>query len=142
MAVSGHNGNNETFIGFSSSIGLSFYDENNQEIQITKTKSPIHMFIPQDKNLERRHPFQYVNASQIQISPGSFFMPNGLNLNSGTNVSLKIELKPFNQSVGYVIVVKLGRSPIINSTYADYDSFKIFCPSKLNYFYYIILWPS
>ena len=134
MAVSGHNGNNETFIGFSSSIGLSFFDENNQEIQITKTKSPIHMYIPQDKNLERRHPFQFVNASQIQISSGSFFMPNGLNLNSGTNVSLKIELKPLNQSIGYVIVMKLGQSPIINATYADYDSFKIFCPSKLNLF--------
>jgi hypothetical protein len=87
------------------------------------------MYIPRDKNLERGHPFQYVNACQIQISSGSFLLPNGINLNSGTNVSLNIELKPLNQSIGYVIVVKLGQSPIVNETYADYDSFKFFCPS-------------
>jgi hypothetical protein len=130
MAVSGHNGDNETFIGFSSSIGLSFYDENNKEIKITNTQSPIHMYIPRDANLEQQHPFQHVNASQIQMY-NLFFLTNGLYINSGINVSLTIELKPYNKSIGYVLVMKLGQSPIINATYADFNSLKVFCPQDL-----------
>ena len=34
MAVSGHNGNNETLVGLSSSIGLTVYDEKVNEIQV------------------------------------------------------------------------------------------------------------
>ena len=32
MAVTGHNGNNETIIGLSNSIGLSIYDSKNNDI--------------------------------------------------------------------------------------------------------------
>ena len=38
MAVSGHYGNNETLIGMSASIGLTFYDENMNETQATTSR--------------------------------------------------------------------------------------------------------
>ena len=76
-----------------------------------------------------KQPFQYVNVSQIQLASDSFILQNSFNLIS-TNASVHIELKPLNQSIGYLFVFKLGFSPIVNSIQTDFDSFKIFCPSK------------
>ena len=126
MAVSGHNGNNETFIGMSSSIGLSFYDEKMNEIQIINTQKPIDIIIQRDPNIPD-YPFQYVNASQLKLS--SFLLPNAFNLTS-KNASIHIDIKPVNWSIGYLVVMKLGFTPIINSSFADFNSFKLFCPSK------------
>lgn len=126
MAVSGHNGNNESLIGMSASIGLSFYDENMNEIEITQASKPIDLLIKRDLNLNE-YIFQYVNATQIQLS--SFYLPNAFNL-STNNASIHIELKPLNWTLGYLVALKFGYTPIINSSYADISSFKIFCPSK------------
>ena len=134
MAVSGHNGNNETLIGMSTSVGLSFYDENLEEIKITKSLSPIDILIKRDPNLPE-YPYQYVNATQIQITKDSYFMPNGFNI-SYLNTSIHVELKPLNLNIGYLIVMKLGYTPIINYTYLDYDFIKNFCPSKILFLTY------
>jgi len=130
MAVSGHNGNNETLIGFSTSVGLSFYDENANEIPITQSKTPIDITIQRDVNLPQ-YSYQYVNASQIQLSPGSFYLPNGFNITS-SNSSMHIELKPVNMGIAYFLVMKLGYTPIVNASYADYTSFKLMCPSNFS----------
>ena len=126
MAVSGHNGNNESLIGMSASIGLSFYDENLNEIEITQASKPIDLIIKRDSNLNE-YLFQYVNATQIQLS--SLYLPNAFNL-STNNASIHIELRPLNWTLGYLVALKFGYTPIINSSYADISSFKIFCPSK------------
>ena len=128
MAVSGHNGDNETLIGMSNSIGLTVYDESAKEIIITKTNSPIDIFIQRDSN-QPEFLFYYINTSNINLLPTQFYLTNAFNVTS-TNSSIHIELKPLNSSIGYVIVMKLGSIPLINSSYADYTSFKIFCPSK------------
>ena len=63
MAVSGHNGRNETYVGNSSSIGLRFYDENSNEIQITQSNFPIDVKIKRDSSLtESSLSYQYVNT--------------------------------------------------------------------------------
>ena len=127
MAINGHNGNNETFIGVSNSIGLTFYDLKSNEIPIVK--SPIDIVIQRDSNLPEIN-FQYVNSTQIQLSPGSFYLPNAFNLTS-TNASIHIELEPLDKNVGYFVALKLGSTPIINSTYSNYDAFQVNCPSNL-----------
>jgi len=134
MAVSGHNGDNESFIGFSSSIGLSFYDENINEIDISNAPNPIDIVISRDPSVSQTK-YQYVNVSEIKLTSGSYFLLNGLKIKSA-NASIHIELKPLNLSIGYLLVMKKGFSPIINSTYSDNDSFRLMCPSKdLNLFY-------
>ena len=75
MAVSGHNGNNESLIGISSSIGLSFYDENSNEIEITQSKSAIDIRIQKDPNTVN-YPFYYVNATNIGFLPGTCLLQN------------------------------------------------------------------
>jgi hypothetical protein len=130
MAVSGHNGNNETLIGMSSSLGLSFYDyETNSEISISQSSSPIDIRMPRDKSVSK-YSFQYVNATNLDFLDGSFYLQNNMNITT-QNASLHIELKPLNESISYLIALKLGHLPIINTTYADYTSFKFICPSNL-----------
>ena len=126
MAVSGHNGNNETLIGMSSSIGLSFYDQNMNEIEIKQTPRPIEMIIKRDPNMAI-YSFQYINSSSFQLS--SSFLKNAFYL-TANSASLHIELKPLNATIGYLLVLKIGYTPILNSTFADFTSFKLFCPSK------------
>lgn len=129
MAVSGHNGRNETYIGYSSSIGLTVYDSNSNEIKITQSLSPIDILIQRDQNT-LNYSFEYVNTSSAGILPGTFFLQNNFNIKMN-NASIHIELKPLNISIGYLLIFKYGYMPIVNSTNADYSSFKMFCPCKL-----------
>ena len=133
MAISGHNGNNETFIGMSFLNDLSFYDNDLNEIKITKSQSPIDIMIHRDTNLPE-YSYQYVNTTQLKLS--SLFLPNGFNI-TANNVSIHIELKPMNFKIGYFMVLKLGYTPIINSTYSDYDSFKLICPGNFSLIAYL-----
>ena len=134
MATSGHNGNNETLTGRSSSIGLSFYDIlKASKSEISNSRAPIQMKIPRDeRNLDSY--YQFINVSGLGSEQR--FIKNSFNLTT-TNVSLYIELKSAtNASVGvgkktgYLIVVKLGYMPIVNATHADYTSFKLICSSE------------
>jgi len=125
MAVTAHNGNNETIIGLSNSIGLSIYDSKNNDIPITS--SHIDIVIQRDSNLPNIS-YRYVNATQFQLSSG--FLHNAFNITS-TNASIHIELKPIDQRVGYLLALKFGSSPIINESYSNYDEFKLTCPSMI-----------
>jgi hypothetical protein len=129
MSVSGHNGNNETHIGMSSSIGLTFYDENANEIEISQSLSPIEIIIQRDKNTQNIT-FEYVNATNIGFLFGSYFLQNSFKIKTN-NASIHIEIKPLNMTIAYLLVVKLGYMPIVNSTSTDFTSFKLFCPSKI-----------
>ena len=80
-------------------FGFSFYDENMNEIEITRSATPIDFTIKRDSNL-KEYLFQYVNATQIQLS--SFYLPNAFNL-STNNASIHIELQPLNWTIGYLI---------------------------------------
>jgi hypothetical protein len=128
MAVSGHNGNNETLIGFSTSISLTLYDEAINEIPITRSNTLIDIVIPRDKD-SSEYSYQYVNITEKRIKPGSFYLPNSFKITTN-NASIHIELNPLNKSLGYFLVMKLGYTPIVNSTYSDYTSFELMCPSN------------
>jgi len=130
MAVSGHNGNNETLIGVSNSIGMTLYDENSNEIPVSKTSEPIEIFIQRDSNLPQ-YSYYYVNATKFEFASGQFYLTNTFKI-TATNASIHIELKPLNHSIVYVLAIKLASTPLINSTNADYTWFQIFCPNKTN----------
>jgi len=134
MAVSGHNGNNETLIGLSSSISLSIYNgENFNELNVLANKrEPIEVFIERDTSLST-YEYQYVNVTNDNDKNANLlYLYNNFNLTS-QNASIHIEFKMTNttlaKSIAYLFVLKYGHLPIINATHADYDTFKLFCPS-------------
>ena len=126
MATSGQNGNNETFVGLSSALDLTFtYSAETEPITIQNSKSPIEMWIPRDSVANSS--FQRVNATNMTISSLLHYMPNSFFINS-SNASVHIELGALNASIGYLVSLKMGYMPILNATYADVDHFRIFCP--------------
>ena len=133
MAVSGHNGRNETFIGMSSSIGLEFYDSEANEIQITQSLFPIDILLQRDQS-SLNYSFDFINATNIGFLNGAFLLQNSFTIKSN-NASIHIELKPVNLTLGYLLVLKFGYMPIVNSTGSDYSSFTFFCPSILIIFF-------
>ena len=135
MAVSGHNGNNETLIRMSSSAGLKLYDRNANEIKITQSITPIEMFLMRDLNAFN-YSFEYINATSLGFLEGSYFLRNSFKIQT-INASIHIEIKPINTSIGYLLVVKLGYMPLVNKTSADYSWFQIFCPSKKDWILFL-----
>jgi hypothetical protein len=55
MASCVHNGNNETNIGISQSIAISFSDNNGNEIEIKDSTNLIDIWIPRDLSIPRPH---------------------------------------------------------------------------------------
>ena len=140
MASNGHNGDNETFVGFSSAIDLTFYDVDGSRIPIENaTHRPVDMWIARDPRLGNASSFQYVNATNLTVSATLQFLPNSFTVKSN-NASIHIHIKPVNANVGYLLLVKLGYTPIVNATYADYDFMKLMCPqsSKKVIFVYLL----
>ena len=131
MAPAGHNGNNETNIGFSSLISLSFRDSSKSEVEIRESKFAFDLRVPRDKNLPPIV-YQRVNATNVSISAGSHILPNSFHVKSN-NASIHINIKPPDLSIGYLVLLKFGYTPILNSTYADYNHFKVLCPNSSDY---------
>jgi hypothetical protein len=131
MATNGHNGENETNVGTSSAVDLGFYNSNGAPLSIKHSLSPIDIWIKRDVSAINID-FQYVNATSLNVSSRLQFLPNCINISS-SNASIHIHIKPTNiTSVGYLVLVKLGYTPILNSSYADFDFMKIFCPQSGN----------
>ena len=130
MPNSGHNGNNETSIGLSSSIELSIYDSNGKEISIQNSKTPIDIRLPRDyaSNLS----YQYINTSKLSLSSEAQLLPNSFSIKSN-NASIHLQIKPLDLSISYLVLLKFGYTPILNSKKADYDFFKVLCPNSSDY---------
>ena len=131
MAPCGYNGDNETNIGLSQTVAISFHDSNGNEIPVTNSTHLIDIWIPRDPNTPKPIP-QYVNITENNRK-GSQLFPLGFNL-TASNASIHLEFSPLNTSVGYIVLLKFNMTPRLNSTYSDYDSWRLFCPTgELNH---------
>ena len=120
------NGNNETKIGLSNTIGLSLFDKFNQQIQIKDLNKTIYLWVPRDP--QKPVPsFIYVNAKNTTPKADNQFLTNGINITS-TNASLHIELKPLSATIAYLVALKFGDNVVYNVSFKQIDKFKIFCP--------------
>jgi hypothetical protein len=132
MATCVHNGNNETNIGLSQSIAISFSNNHENEIEIKDSAQLIDIWIPREMNFLDVHP-NFVNLTGIannkNISEKQELFTIGLKLET-QNSSIHIEISPFDSSVGYLVLLKFNMTPRINSKFGqDYDNWKLFCPS-------------
>ena len=128
MAPCGHNGDNETKIGMSQTISISFLDSQGNEVPITNSTELIDIWIPRDLNTPLPVP-QYVNVTiPVNNRPAGQFFPLGLNV-SASNSSIHLEFAPELTTVGYLVLLKFNMTPRMNSTFSDYDSWRMFCPT-------------
>ena len=127
MAPCVHNGNNETNIGTSQSISISFSDNNGNEIEIKNSPRLIDLWIPRDTNTPKPS-IVYVNVSEHGNNRTDELFPIGITTNT-LNSSIHVEFLPLNLSVGYLVLLKFNMTPKINATIQSYDQWQLFCPS-------------
>jgi len=129
-AVTGANGDNETFIGNSKQLSLAFYDENKNEIPISNSLGRFEFIIPRDLSFSSSSTdinFQYINASTLDMSKNNHFLPNAINT-TGANISFHLQISPENANISYIVLMKLGQTPVLNKSMQSYDYWKIYCP--------------
>jgi hypothetical protein len=131
MATCVHNGNNETNIGLSQSIAITFSNNYENEIEIKDSAQLIDIWIPKEVNLPDFNPI-FVNLTGLENyknnSEKQELFPIGLKLETH-NSSIHIEISPFDASVGYLVLLKFNMTPRISSFGQDYDNWNLFCPS-------------
>jgi hypothetical protein len=129
MSKSGHNGNNESFVGNSVAFSLKFYDENNIEIPMTNIKKPIQFWLKRDP-LKEVPKFIKVNATKAVISRKYPFMPMVFS-NMTSNSSIHIDIKPdIEADIGYLVLLKFGQTPTQRPRQDNADSVQLFCPPR------------
>ena len=126
MASCGVNGDNETKIGLSQTVSLSFNDASGNELLINNSTELIDIWIPRDLKTPNPIP-QYVNITFNNRQAGQFF-PLGFNV-TASNSSIHLEFSPIKSTISYIVLLKFNMTPRINSTFSDYDSWRLFCPS-------------
>lgn len=127
-AFVGVNGNNGLYISESQSVGLKFFTNGMTERPVSNFDAGIYFWI--GRNSDQDIPFEQViidsstyNSSQNQL------VPFKTNLSTPYQ-SIIIDIMPNNLlTVGYLIVLKYGKTPVISSINQLYDSFLIGCPS-------------
>ena len=130
----GYNGDNQTYITFSSQTSLSFLDETGQSLKIKQLSTPIMVYIKRNLNTYKGLNFSPINTSNLTTRN---FQSNQLltylQMLPGQSHSVQIQLKPedLGNITGYLIFAKLGTAPLVNSTHSSFDHGRLFCPGDL-----------
>ena len=130
MAYAGVNGDNETNIGASKSLSLSFYDSNNTEIAVNYTEENEAMEFYITRNVsDELTLFKEYNTSVIkslmQSANDLTLFYNVFNL-SGTHASIHVQIRPKNVTQ-YLVFLKYGGLPQLNTRKIDFDAWELFC---------------
>ncbi len=125
----------------STSISLSILDHDGNEISIPTTGNHSYRFvIPHDPNI-------IIPSMTLQNVTGMNSTPHHLLFNlhyiqivqsNDLTVSIHIEMKPLNASLGYLFIYKFDSSPQLNSTMNQIDGWSLFCPSNETIYTYFI----
>ena len=131
MTFSGLNGDNETKIGSSAGLSMSFYDDQHNSIRVNNLVEPIHLYIKQDSNVTTFE-FKLINTSALKKD--SQFISNALQIKT-VNASVHLHIKPHTITLGYLIIFLRNGIASYSSTSANFDYAKILCPNsgKFNY---------
>ena len=126
-ALAGLNGDNETSIGESNSISLSFQGMDKSKIEVHFTQ-PAEFYIKKNSQINNIFLNYHINeilelmknkSSTSNLFYQSFELP-------GSNLSIHFQIKPNISSVGYLTLLKYGGLPKFENF--DYEYLKIFCP--------------
>ena len=135
MPTAGLNGKSEAKVGMSRQTGISYSDANNQPIKIKNLQNKIRFYVYRDPELKSSVDlsFNFINTSNK--SDPSLYLTNQMLVYSfqltGANNSIQIQVKPVDPSlnIGYLMFLKFGSAPVLNSSDSSFDYSKISCPS-------------
>jgi hypothetical protein len=134
VATAGSNGASSN-LGSSQTVSLSFFQSNNQALTVQGLTIPLSIWIPKASNSQIPS-YQTITANYtatLQCVGNDVFLQNAFTINSSS--SIHIQFKPAKTSTndssktGYLFLLKYGSSPLLNSSYASYDLWQLFCPN-------------
>lgn len=127
-AFVGVNGKNGLNLEGSKSVGLKFLTKNMTESAVSDYEPGIYFWIA--KSSSEDVPFEEVNYGNLTSRVNSRNQLLCFLITMSTpNQSITVDIMSNSENVGYLIVLKYGQSPTINSTNQLYDSFLISCPN-------------
>lgn len=117
----------------STSISLSLLDHNANEIPVhTSVNHSIEFFIPRDPNL-LVPPMVLQNVTSMSSDqPFNLHFVNMTEFSANKNItiSLHFEIRPLNESLGYLFIYKFDSSPQLNSSINRIDGWSLLCPAS------------
>jgi hypothetical protein len=117
-------------------MALSLFDELGSNIEFNGLSSPIELKIPRDSNLLL--PLMTLqNVTGMKMSATSannnrqfnLYYINVTSVNENVTLSATFELKPSNDSIAYMLIVRFDGIPILNSSMNQTDGSRILCPT-------------
>lgn len=125
----GHNGDNETMIQASTTVGLSFYMGSSfNKVDIRNISEPILVQVARNPTMSTPE-FADINITRTTQLPSQVPFLLGSVKITAKNSSLFIQIKPESPTVGYFVWIKYTGYPYSNSTYKNFDKIKGFCPA-------------
>lgn len=116
----------------STSISLSILNQNGQDILFAAgIDHPIEFIISRDPNsLVSPMSFQNVTSMNKTQQPLNLYFVNITQSNSNLTVSLHLELRPLNATLGYLYIYRFDRAPLLNTSTNQIDDWSLLCPSS------------
>ena len=114
----------------STSIALSVLNQNGQDILLAASfDRPIEFIIARDPNMPiAPMSLQNVTAMNRTKQPLNLYFVNITQPNSNLTVSVHLELRPLNSTVGYLYIDKFDGTPLLNTSINQIDDWSLFCP--------------
>jgi hypothetical protein len=126
----------QTNLDLSNLLSITFFDDNNQEISVqTTVNNSIEFFIPRDVNLIVP-PMVIQNVSSLIVDPlinNRQFNLHFINItqsNSNMSISIHLQMRSLNNSLGYMLIYKFDSIPQLNSSLNNIDGWSMLCPNS------------
>lgn len=136
----GQNGDDDVQIGNSSSIMISYYDENSNELAIDGLDdAPVDIWIKRKESAPKPQ-FSFINLTTSMTDSFAYQTITLDQINSSIHIQMKPEqlniIEANNKSngtssdnyIGYLFILKYGESALLNSQKQIYDLWDVFCP--------------
>ena len=122
----------------SSLLSISFLDENGNEMSVhTSIDQPFELTIPSDINwivppmtLQNVSSFHNNNTVNNDLFNLHYIDINQSNPN--ISISVQLEMRPLNITLGYMIIYKFDNVPQLSSSINQIDGWSLMCPSSKN----------
>jgi hypothetical protein len=114
-------------VSVSAQAGVTYYDVYGNAIPIN-TSYPASLWISKTLNSSQTQ-FNPVNSSSLANSSNQLLTFSATLLSP--KIALNIDLRPKNLTSSYLLVIKFGDLPFINTSSSYYDLFQVFCPVNL-----------
>ena len=110
----------------SNSVGLSYFDQNQNYVSISGIANPIRISIKNKHSSEKTY-LPILNETEAKKE---CFIANYKLDSLQTKMDFQVMIKPINSAIGYLVLFKSNVSTSLNRSLVDYHNWKFLCPSS------------